>query len=86
MFDPTIYDNLKVAFENYLYDLDNLDESIHITHRRDQLELASMSREFTLRFCLRNHTAVTAEVVLRSSLQAIAAEILRPQAPIPAAN
>ncbi|MNC74438.1 hypothetical protein D3C75_1257940 [compost metagenome] len=29
MFDPTIYDNLKVAFENYLYDLDNLDENIH---------------------------------------------------------
>ncbi|SCX90948.1 hypothetical protein SAMN05720606_101422 [Paenibacillus polysaccharolyticus] len=76
MFDPTIYDNLKVAFENYLYDLDNLDESIHITHRRDQLEMASMSREFTLRFCLRDHAAVTAEVVLKSSLQAIAAEIL----------
>lgn len=76
MFDPTIYDNLKVAFENYLYDLDNLDENIHITHRRDQLEMASMSREFTLQFCLRDHAAVTAEVVLKSSLQAIAAEIL----------
>ncbi|WP_434756457.1 hypothetical protein [Paenibacillus amylolyticus] len=76
MFDPTVYDNLKVAFENYLYDLDNLDESIHITHRRDQLEMASMSREFTLRFCLRDHAAITAEVVLKSSLEAIAAEIL----------
>jgi hypothetical protein len=76
MFDPTVYDNLKVAFENVLYDLDNLDESIHITHRRDQLEMASMSREFTLQFCLRDHATVTAEVVLRSSLQAIAAEIL----------
>ena len=54
MFDPTVYDNLKVAFENYLYDLDNLDESIHITHRKDQLEMASMSREFILQFSLRS--------------------------------
>ncbi|MBR2564108.1 MAG: hypothetical protein IKE29_05750 [Paenibacillus sp.] len=76
MFDPTVYDNLKVAIENYLYDLDNLDEHIHITHRTDQLEMASMSREFTLQFCLRDHPSVTAEVVLKSSLEAIAAEIM----------
>ncbi|WP_366293921.1 hypothetical protein [Paenibacillus sp. AN1007] len=76
MFDPTIYDNLKVAIENVLYDLDNLDECIQITGRRDQLEMASMSREFGLQFCLREQAGVTAEVILKSSLETIAAEIL----------
>ncbi|MBU5355557.1 hypothetical protein ACN9MH_22155 [Paenibacillus silvae] len=76
MFDPTIYDNLKVAIENYIYDLDNLDERIHVTHRRDQLDMASMSRVFTLQFCLRENAGITAELVLKSALEDTAAEIL----------
>ncbi|MGW7157847.1 hypothetical protein [Paenibacillus taichungensis] len=76
MFDPTIYDNLKVGFENYLYDLDNLDELISITDRKDQLELARMSRELVLQFCLRDCPDVTGEVVLNTSLEDLAAEIL----------
>nr|WP_154896102.1 hypothetical protein [Paenibacillus xylanexedens] len=76
MFDPTVYDNLKVGFENYLYDLDNLDEIIHISNRKDILEMASMSREFVLQFVLREHSEVKAEIILRSSLEALAAEIL----------
>ncbi|MFJ2045005.1 hypothetical protein ACIOBL_15435 [Paenibacillus taichungensis] len=76
MFDPTIYDNLKVGFENYLYDLDNLDELISITDRKDQLEMARMSREFVLQFCLRDCPEVTGEVVLSTSLEDLAAEIL----------
>ncbi|MDQ0171080.1 hypothetical protein [Paenibacillus tundrae] len=76
MFDPIVFDNLKVGFENTLYDLDNLDELILITDRRDRLEMASMSREFVLQFSLRAHPEVTGEVVLSSSLEAIAAEIL----------
>ncbi|PQP85431.1 hypothetical protein C0Q44_10865 [Paenibacillus sp. PCH8] len=76
MFDPTVYDNLKVGFENHLYDMDNLDERIQITGRKDRLEMAMMSREFILQFCLRDHPEVTGEVVLRSSLQELASEIL----------
>lgn len=76
MFDPTVYDNLKVGFENYLYDMDNLDERIQITGRKDRLEMAVMSREFTLQFCLRDRPEVTGEVVLSSSLEELAAEIL----------
>ncbi|MGD0033625.1 MULTISPECIES: hypothetical protein [Paenibacillus] len=76
MFDPTVYDNLKVGFENYLYDLDNLDEIIHISNRKDSLEMASMSREFVLQFVLREHSEVKGEIILRSSLEALAAEIL----------
>ncbi|WFR64945.1 hypothetical protein P9222_13490 [Paenibacillus amylolyticus] len=76
MFDPTVYDNLKVGFENYLYDMDNLDERIQITGRKDRLEMAVMSREFTLQFSLRNRPEVTGEVLLSSSLEELAAEIL----------
>ncbi|MCW3791737.1 hypothetical protein OM416_09105 [Paenibacillus sp. LS1] len=76
MFDPTVYDNLKVGFENHLYDMDNLDERIQIMGRKDRLEMAVMSREFMLQFCLRDHPEVTGEVVLSSSLEELAAEIL----------
>jgi hypothetical protein len=83
MFDPTIYDNLKVGFENYLYDLDNLDELISITNRKDQLELARMSRELVLQFCLRYCPDVTGEVVLNTSLEDLAAEILETPESLP---
>ena len=35
MFDPTIFENLKVGIENAVYDLDNLDEIIRVTDRKD---------------------------------------------------
>ena len=56
--------------------MDNLDERIQITGRKDRLEMAVMSREFTLQFCLRDRPEVTGEVVLSSSLEELAAEIL----------
>lgn len=54
MFDPTVFDNLKVAMENAVYDLDNLDSRIDITQRIDRLEMSVMSREFGVQFRLRN--------------------------------
>jgi hypothetical protein len=53
MFDPTVYDNLKVAFENQVYDLDNLTGQIEITGRLDRLELSVMAREFAIQFSLK---------------------------------
>ncbi|MEI0739291.1 hypothetical protein VQ056_26320 [Paenibacillus sp. JTLBN-2024] len=50
MFDPTIFENLKVALENQLYDLDNIDGLIRIIGRDDRLEMSVMSREFAIRF------------------------------------
>ncbi|REK77531.1 hypothetical protein [Paenibacillus paeoniae] len=77
MFDPTIFDNLKVAFENELYDLDNLDRMIDITGRRDMLDMAVMSREFSLSFRLAGSgDGVTAELMLDTSLRDLSAEIL----------
>ncbi|MFB9325214.1 hypothetical protein ACFFSY_04685 [Paenibacillus aurantiacus] len=76
LFDPSIYDNLKVAFENQLYDLDNLDARITITGRRDVLDMAVMSRTFAIRFALRDVAAVEAELQLEASLAELAAEIM----------
>ena len=76
MFHPTVYENLKVAFENYLYDLDNQEAVITITNREDILDMAVMSRQFTLQFALAGHEEPTAEVRLYSSVADLAAEIL----------
>lgn len=76
MFDPTVFENLKVAFENQLYDLDNLDREIDIVNRIDRLELAVMAREFRLRFALAERHDITAEILLSASLKELAAEIL----------
>ncbi|WP_274654739.1 hypothetical protein [Paenibacillus humicola] len=76
MFDPTIFENLKVAFENQLYDLDNLSRQIDIVDRTDRLEMSVMSRTFALRFGLADKKAVTGEIRLEASLQDLAAEIL----------
>lgn len=76
MYDPTVYDNLKVAFENTLYDLDNLDGTIQMVNRLDRMEMSVMSREFVIQFVLAEHTDITAEISLEASLQDLAAEIL----------
>ncbi|TKH37946.1 hypothetical protein C1I59_08120 [Paenibacillus polymyxa] len=76
MFDPTVFDNLKVAMENAVYDLDNLDSRINITQRIDRLEMSVMSREFGVQFSLREQLGVTAELQLKMDLNNLAAEIL----------
>ncbi|GGE48792.1 hypothetical protein GCM10011391_29530 [Pullulanibacillus camelliae] len=47
MFDPTVFDNLKVVLEGAMYDLD-FNEDIDITDRSDTVDLAKMSRSYTL--------------------------------------
>ncbi|WP_342535986.1 hypothetical protein [Sporosarcina sp. FSL K6-3508] len=76
MYDPTVFENLKVAFENHVYDLDNLERSISILNRTDQLDLAVMSRKYSIQFSLVSHHAVSVEIALNSSLQELADEIL----------
>lgn len=76
MYDPTIFENLKVAFENHIYDLDNLDEKITIINRVDRMDLAILSREFAIKFTLVNQPVVTAEIVLQASVKELAGEIL----------
>jgi len=76
MYDPTHFENLKVAFENRIYDLDNIDEKITITNRADRTDLAVLARDLSMQFTLVNQPDVTAEVVLEASIQDLAGEIL----------
>ena len=47
MFDPTIYDNLRVVLEGALYDLDEQGR-LAVTGREDLVDLATMSRTFRM--------------------------------------
>lgn len=76
MFHPTVFDNIKIAFENQIYDYDNLDGILVITDRSDLLNMALMSREFSLSFQLTTGRNVTAEVMLTSSVKELSDEIL----------
>ena len=76
MYDPTIFENLKVTFENQVYDLDNVDQKITITNRVDRMDFAIMARDFSIQFSLTDQPAVTAEIVLGASVKELAEEIL----------
>lgn len=76
MYDPTIFDNLKVTFENQVYDLDNLDRKITITNRVDRMDFAIMARDFAIQFTLVDQPDVTAAIILEASLKDLAGEIL----------
>ncbi|MGG2200142.1 MULTISPECIES: hypothetical protein [Paenibacillus] len=72
MFDPTIFDNLKVVLEGRLYDVD-AENRIRISGREDIVDLAAMSRKFCMRFA-RNGGTCQAAVTLASGLTDFAAE------------
>lgn len=76
MYDPTIYDNLKVAFENHIYDLDNLEQKISIMNRIDRMDYAILARDFMVEFALKGKQDVTAEIRLSASLKDLSNEIL----------
>jgi len=76
LYDPTIFENLKVAFENHIYDLDNIDEKITIINRVDRMDFAILARYFAIQFKLVDKPDVTAEVVLQASVKELAGEIL----------
>ena len=76
MYDPTVFDNLKVAFENQLYDLDNLDHKINICNRVDRMDFSIIKRDFAIEFMLAGYLDVTAEISLEASLEELSAEIL----------
>ncbi|GAE31063.1 hypothetical protein [Halalkalibacter hemicellulosilyticus] len=73
---PTHYENLKVAFENQLYDLDNIDQVIDIVDRSDRVDLATMDRMCRIQFRLHDVPSIKAEVCLRASLLDSATELL----------
>ncbi|MBS4215941.1 MULTISPECIES: hypothetical protein [Neobacillus] len=77
MFDPTAFDNMKVVIEGALYDLDMSGE-ILVTDRNDWLNLAKMSRLFTISFVLReSRLPIHAKMELEAKLNNLAAELLQ---------
>ncbi len=53
MFDPTIFENIKVVLEGEIYDID-LSGEILVTNREDRVDLAKMARKFIMQFKLAN--------------------------------
>ena len=72
MFDPTIFDNLKVVLEGELYDADR-EGRIEVIGREDTVELAGMSRTFRMKLRLTDGRS-TAIVALAGELEDFAAE------------
>lgn len=86
MFHPTVFDNIKIAIENQIYDYDNLDGILVVTDRTDLLNMALMSREFSLSFQLTSGQRVTTEILLTSSTKDLSDEILEVPGTDPGCN
>lgn len=76
LFDPTVFENLKVAFENRMYDLDTIEREIRIINRSDQMDFAILARRLAIQFTLFDLEDVSAEILLEASVQDLADEIL----------
>ncbi|WP_252504283.1 hypothetical protein [Sporosarcina sp. Marseille-Q4943] len=76
MYDPTVFENLKVAFENRVYDFDTIEREIRIMNRADQMDFAILARRFAVQFTLFHLEDVSAEIILKASLQDLADEIM----------
>lgn len=75
LFDPTIFDNLKVVIEGAVYDLDAVGV-ILVTNRSDRVELATMSRYYGIQFREQDSNGEgTAEVQLFAETEDLVAEI-----------
>ncbi|MEA3319129.1 MAG: hypothetical protein U9Q88_03800 [Bacillota bacterium] len=74
MFDPTVFDNLKVVIEGDLYDLD-LDGVVKIVDRKDMVDLAAMSRTFSMKIAV--NVGLMGEIILSSDAENLSGEILK---------
>lgn len=75
LFDPTAYENVKVVFEGIVYDFD-LNGDIAIIERNDYINLADMSRQYTLSFINKNdrNKLVTMKIELQANFRQLVAE------------
>lgn len=75
MFDPTAFDNMKVVAEGLFYDLD-LNGVISIKERNDIIDLARLSRKYSLSFSLKERSNILATFRLYARLEQLSAELL----------
>ncbi|OZM57437.1 hypothetical protein CIB95_08255 [Lottiidibacillus patelloidae] len=67
MFDPTVFENLKVVLEGDVYDRD-LFQEIKVINRKDIMDMASMSRTFKMSFCTYERPANIVTIKLYSGI------------------
>ncbi|TYR80898.1 hypothetical protein FZC66_11140 [Priestia megaterium] len=72
MFDPIVFDNLKVVVEGEIYDLD-LSGQVSVLNREDVVDLARFTR--TYRILFQQHICCTASLTLSTDLDNIHAEL-----------
>ncbi|EJQ52735.1 hypothetical protein QUG02_10285 [Bacillus hominis] len=77
MFDPTAFENLKVIVEGAVYDFD-LHGDILVTDRKDVMDLASLSRMYSISFQLTETFKTMVEAIFSLSVDAknLSGEIL----------
>jgi len=75
MFDPVIFDNLKVVLEGAVYDLD-MSGNLCIISRSDVIDLSSVSRNYSIGFRAHASASPSAEILLTATLTDLAAELL----------
>lgn len=82
MFDPTVYENLKVVVEGGIYDRD-LNGEISITDRQNIVDLATMSRSYSVTFILKAEpNSFNATIKLEAAASDLYHEILEINQPI----
>ncbi|MEH7236490.1 hypothetical protein [Bacillus sp. JJ1562] len=74
MFDPTVFENLKVVFEGALYDLD-LEGQILIIDRQDQVDMAKMGRHYHITFKDKTIEQIHAYIDLKIDLDNLITEL-----------
>ena len=80
LFDPTAFDNMKVVLEGAVYDRDILND-ILVVKRDDLVNLATLSRQFTIEFELKKphfQKKISGGISLYASLENLSSELLAP--------
>jgi hypothetical protein len=78
LFDPTAFDNMKVVLEGAVYDRDILGDII-VVNRDDLINLATLSRHFTMTFELKESRIqknFSGGISLYASLENLSSELL----------
>jgi hypothetical protein len=76
MFDPSVYENLKVVVEGAIYDLD-LDGGIQIINRKDIVDLASIARTYEIEFTVVDYEDILVHFILKADLASFAQEKIK---------
>lgn len=74
MFDPTVFENLKVVIEGALYDLD-LEGQILIINRQDLVDMARMGRHYHITFKEKTIEPIHAYIDLKIDLDNLVTEL-----------